>query len=73
MGTFTVRVPAELKGRMNKHGKIDWSKVACSAFETVLIREERKQAIIQITNLLESDNDNWDGAQAIRRWRERYL
>ena len=73
MGAVTIRVPDDLKERMNKHGKVNWSDVARTAFEEAITREERKKAIEKITSLLETDEDEWDGVEEIRRWRERHL
>lgn len=72
MGSMTIRVPDELKKRMDKQGKLNWSEVARSAFEEAIIKEERQQAIEKIKKIQETDNDYWDGVEEIRKWRQRH-
>jgi predicted transcriptional regulator len=72
MGSMTIRVPDELKKRMDKQGKLNWSEVARSAFEEAIIKEERQQAIEKIKKIQETDKDNWDGVEEIRKWRQRH-
>ncbi|TFH16382.1 hypothetical protein E4H04_06710 [Candidatus Bathyarchaeota archaeon] len=69
---MTIRVPDELKKRMDKQGKLNWSEVARSAFEEAIIKEERQQAIEKIKKIQETDKDSWDGVEEIRKWRQRH-
>jgi predicted transcriptional regulator len=71
MGSMTIRVPDELKKRMDKQGKLNWSEVARSAFEEAIKKEERQQAIDKIKKIQGTDNDHWDGVEEIRKWRQR--
>jgi len=54
MGTMTIWISSELKARMDNHKEIDWSKVACDAFEAAILREERKQSIREKKSLSDS-------------------
>jgi len=72
MGSVSIRVPDELKERMEKYGKLNWSEVARTAFEAAIIKEERQQAIVKIKEIQETDEGNWDGVEEIRKWRQRH-
>jgi hypothetical protein len=69
MVVVTIRVPEDLKERMNRHDDVNWSEVARSAFEAAILREERMKAIEEISSILETDGSDWDGVEEIRKWR----
>jgi hypothetical protein len=70
MSNITVRVPEELKGRMRRCKKVNWSEVARKAFEDAARREEIEGAAEAIKNLRLESKGEWDGAKEIRKWRD---
>jgi hypothetical protein len=70
MSNVTVRVPEELKQRMARHKRINWSEVARKAFEDAALREEMQCAAEAIKNLRLESKAEWDGAKEIRKWRD---
>jgi len=69
-GNITIRVPEELKGRMERFKNINWSEVARRAFEEAARREEMLSAAESIKRLRMESVAEWDGAKEIRRWRD---
>ncbi len=70
MSNITVRVPEELKGRMERCKKINWSEVARKAFEEAARKEEVQCAAESIKKLRTDSKAGWDGAGEIRKWRD---
>jgi len=70
MSNITVRVPEELKRRMKRCKNVNWSDVARKAFEDAARREEMQFAAEAIKNLRLESKADWDGAKAIRKWRD---
>lgn len=70
MSNITIRVPAELKSRMKRLKKINWSEVARQAFEEATRREEMAKAAESIKALRRESVAEWDGSKEIRRWRD---
>jgi len=70
MGNVTIRVPEELKERMERCKTINWSEVARKAFEEAERKEEMQCAAESIKKLREESKAEWDGAKEIRRWRD---
>lgn len=70
MSNITVRIPENLKGRMKRCKKVNWSDVARKAFEDVASREEIQCAADAIKNLRLESKAKWDGAKEVRKWRD---
>lgn len=70
MSNITVRVPEELKGRMEHCRNINWSEVARKAFEEAARREEIQCAAAAIDQLRVESKIKWDGSKEIRKWRD---
>jgi len=70
MNNITIRVPEELKNRMKRFKKINWSEVARRAFEEATRREEMLKAAESIKTLRMKSVSEWDGAKEIRKWRD---
>ncbi len=70
MSNITVRVPEELKSRMERCKTVNWSDVARKAFEEAARREEIRCAAAAIDRLRNESNIEWDGAKEIRKWRD---
>ena len=70
MSNITVRVPAELKGRMKSCKNINWSEVARKAFEDAAQRAEIQCAAESIKKLRAESKSDWAGAKEIRKWRD---
>ena len=66
----TIRVPEDLKRRMEKHREVNWSEVARRAFEETIQRQEMRRAAEEIRELRKRSNPDWDGAAEIRKWRD---
>ena len=66
----TIRVPEDLKRRMEEHGDVNWSEVARSAFEETIQRQEMRRAAEEIKAMRNQSGPDWDGAAEIRRWRD---
>jgi hypothetical protein len=70
MSNITVRVPEELKSRMERCKTVNWSEIARKAFEEAARREERRCAAAAIDQLRAESKIKWDGAGEIRKWRD---
>lgn len=70
MSNITVRLPEELKERMERCKNVNWSEVAREAFEEVARREEMKCAAESIKKLRAESKIEWNGAGEIRKWRD---
>jgi len=70
MSNVTVRVPEELKDRMQRCKGINWSEVARKAFEEAARREEIACAAAAIDKLRIESKIKWDGTKEIRKWRD---
>jgi len=70
VSNITIRVPEELKGRMERCKKVNWSEVARKAFEDAARREEIQCAADSIKKLRNESEKEWDGAGEIRKWRD---
>jgi hypothetical protein len=67
---ITVRVSEELKGRMKRCKRVNWSDVARKAFEDAARREEMQRAAEEIKMLRLESKAEWVGAKEIRKWRD---
>jgi predicted transcriptional regulator len=67
---ITIRIPEELKGRMERCKNVNWSEVARKAFEDAARREEIQCAADSIKKLRVETEEGWDGAKEIRKWRD---
>ena len=70
MGNFTIRIPEELKGRMERCKSVNWSEVARKAFEDAARRQEIQCAADSIKKLRLESEKEWNGAEEIRKWRD---
>lgn len=70
MSNVTIRVPDELKRRMEEHRDVNWSEVARRAFEETIQRQEMRRAAEEIRVMRKRSGPDWDGAAEIRRWRD---
>jgi hypothetical protein len=70
MSNITIRVPEELKGRMERFKSINWSEVARKAFEEAARKEEMRSAAESIKKMRMESVAEWDGAKEIRKWRD---
>ncbi len=70
MSNITIRVPEELKARMERCKDINWSEVARKAFEEAARREEIQCAAATIDKLRVESKIKWDGTKEIRKWRD---
>ncbi len=70
MSNITVRVPEELKDRMQRCKNINWSEIARKAFEEAARREEMQCAAAAIDKLRVESKIKWDGTKEIRKWRD---
>ena len=70
MSNVTVRVPEELKDRMQRCKDINWSEVARQAFEEAARREEIQRAAAEMDKLRVESKIKWDGTREIRKWRD---
>ncbi len=70
MSNITVRLPEDLKQRMERCKNINWSEIAREAFEETARREEMKCAAESIKKLRAESNAEWNGAGEIRKWRD---
>lgn len=70
VSNITIRVPEELKGRMERFKNVNWSEVARRAFDEAARREEMLGAAESIKRLRMESSADWDGAREIRRWRD---
>ena len=70
MSNVTIRVPEDLKRRMEELQEVNWSEVARRAFEETVQRQEMRRAADGIRELRKLSSPEWDGAAEIRRWRD---
>jgi len=70
LSNVTIRVPEDLKGRMERCKSINWSEVARKAFEDAARKVEMQCAAESIKKLRMDSKEEWDGAKEIRRWRD---
>ncbi len=70
MSNVTVRVPEELKERMENCKSINWSEIARNAFEEAARKEEMQCAAQAIKKLRTESKQSWNGAEEIRKWRD---
>jgi predicted transcriptional regulator len=70
VGNVTIRVPDELKRRMEELREVNWSEVARSAFEETVQRQEMRRAADEVKAMRECSDPAWDGSAEIRRWRD---
>ena len=70
MSNVTIRVPEDLKSRMEQCKGINWSEVARKAFEEAARREEMQCAAAAIDKLRVESKIKWDGSGEIRKWRD---
>lgn len=70
MSNLTIRLPEDLKERMERCKKVNWSEVARKAFEEAARREEMQCAAESIKKLRTESKAEWDGAKEIRKWRD---
>ena len=70
MSNITVRVPEELKDRMQRCKDINWSEVARKAFEEAARRKEIQCAATVMDELRVESKIKWDGSKEIRKWRD---
>nr|MDO8075885.1 CopG family transcriptional regulator [Candidatus Freyarchaeota archaeon] len=71
MSVFTVRIPRELKERMEALRDVNWSEVARKAFEEKIKSEEMKRAAKMAEEIRKSSKvTEWSGVEEIRKWRE---
>ncbi len=77
---ISVRIPRELKEKMDKLKHINWSEEIRRAIKEIIIREEakrRKKDEIRLKKAaLKTDEllrrvEGWSSVEEIRKWRER--
>ena len=70
MSNITIRVPEELKSRMERCKSVNWSEIARKAFEEAARKEEMQCAAASIDKLRNESKIKWDGVKEIRKWRD---
>jgi len=70
MSNITIRIPKDLKSKMEQCKGINWSEVARKAFEEAARREEIQCAAAAIDKLRMESTVEWSGAKEIRKWRD---
>jgi hypothetical protein len=70
MSNITIRLPEDLKERMERCKNINWSEVARKAFEEAARRQEILCAASAIDKLRIESKVRWNGAKEIRKWRD---
>ncbi len=70
MSNITIRVPEDLKRKMEQCKGVNWSEVARKAFEEAARREETRCAAAAIDKLRTESKIEWNGAKEIRKWRD---
>ena len=70
MSNITIRVPEELKSRMERCKNVNWSEIARKAFEEAARKEEIQRAAESIKRLRAESEPGWNGAKEIRKWRD---
>jgi hypothetical protein len=70
MSNITVRIPEELKTRMERCKTVNWSEVARKAFEETARKEEIQCAAEAIKRIRNESEKDWNGAKEIRKWRD---
>jgi metal-responsive CopG/Arc/MetJ family transcriptional regulator len=77
---ISVRIPRELKEKMDKLKHINWSEEIRRAIQEIIMREEAKRRKKDETRLkraaLKTDElsrrvEGWSSVEEIRKWRER--
>jgi hypothetical protein len=78
MATVSLRVPDELKEKMDEHDEINWSAVIRSNLETEVSRLESRNIghAVAVSERLSAEIDeedvaNTNTAETIREWREK--
>lgn len=70
MSNITIRVPDELKRRMEELREVNWSEVARRAFEETIQKQEMRKAFDEIRAMRSRSDPDWNGAVEIRKWRD---
>lgn len=77
MATVSLRVPDELKEKMDEHGEINWSAVIRSQLEEEIVRLESRRIghAVATSERLSNEIDEEDvadenTAEVIREWRD---
>ncbi len=70
MSNITIRIPEDLKKRMEQCKTINWSEIARKAFEEAARKEEIQCAAESIKKLRNESEQEWNGAKEIRKWRD---
>jgi len=66
-----VRVDDDLKERMRRYPQVNWSEYIRESLERKIREEEMKEATRELDELAEKTTGNWNGADEIRKWRDR--
>jgi hypothetical protein len=66
-----VRVDDDLKERMRRYPQVNWSEYIRESLERKIREEEMKEATREMDELAEKTTGNWNGADEIRKWRDR--
>ncbi|MGD6808125.1 MAG: hypothetical protein ACQCN3_00340 [Candidatus Bathyarchaeia archaeon] len=70
MSNITIRIPEDLKKRMEQCKAINWSEIARKAFEDATRKEEIQCAAESIKKMRNESELEWNGAKEIRKWRD---
>lgn len=68
---LSVRVDDDLKERMRRYPQVNWSEYIRESLERKIREEEMKEATREMDELAEKTTGNWNGADEIRKWRDR--
>jgi hypothetical protein len=68
---MTVRVDEDLKERMRRHPKVNWSECIRESLERRVREEEMKEAVKEMDELAGKTTGTWSGAEEIRKWRDK--
>ncbi len=71
MYMMTVRVDEDLKERMRRYPKVNWSEYIRESLEHKIREEEMKEAVKAMDELAEKTTGKWSGAEEIRKWRDK--
>ena len=66
---MTIVLPEELKEKIRRLKRVNWSEVARKAFEEEIKKIERVEAAGEIDRLRRESKVKWDGVEVIRKWR----
>lgn len=66
-----MRVDDDLKERMRRYPQVNWSEYIRESLERKIREEEMKEATREMDELAEKTTGNWNGADEIRKWRDR--